>query len=79
MTPNEFDAYRERFAAAAAKLGWRRYSYVEHHERDGDCSWEEYGWLDARGRWLIGEDEITEAFAEWVIELAGTLPQLPPD
>lgn len=73
MTPHEFDNCRDRFDTAASALGWRRHVYLQEHERDDCRPWEIAGWLNADGKWLFSEDDLTQAMAYEVVRLADLL------
>ncbi len=69
MTPHELGPYRERMAYLfPAAFGWRRLKRTEHHERDGDCSWEVNYWAAADGRHVLDENDMGEGL---LLELLG--------
>ncbi len=69
MSPYELGPFREAFEAAAHRLGWTKHEVDQYHERD-DRSWKENVWFSADGKYLFGEDRVSQGLVEEIIRLA---------
>lgn len=69
MSPHDMEPYQEKFDKACELFGWKKEVVEKCHERDEGCSWTEDVWVDANGKYLFEESDLSEGMVQELIRI----------